>query len=121
MGEEGGQQGFTINLDPLDPFFNTLHEKTSNLSELLSRTGENLDVGEPNRAGLRVELINNNRMTTIIARYSVGCSYSYYLSLIKNEKVNASFSAQIAEMKVIEAFKPNLTRNTLKFKRLGSF
>lgn len=39
----------------------------------------------------------------------------------KNDKLQQSFSQLISESKVLEAYRPNLTRNTLKFKRIGSF
>jgi len=59
-------------------------------------------------------------MTTFISKYVLKCSFSYYLSLVKNDRQLLAFSGNIAEIKVLEAYRPNLTRNTLKFKKIGS-
>lgn len=53
--------------------------------------------------------------------YKLNCSYSYYVSILKNDKIFASLNSLIAESKTLEAYKPNLTLNTLKFRRIKGF
>ena len=119
--EDLTQSNFSINLDPLDPFYPLIHEKTQNIEDLFTKKGQSIEVGQPNKANLDITRIENGRMTTFINKYILKCSFSYYLSLLKNERQLISFSNNIAELKVLEAYKPNLTRNTIKFNKIGSF
>ena len=95
MFDEISQQTFTINLDPLDPFFPILHEKTAKIDELFSKKGSSLDISQPNKANLDITSVSNSKMSTFIIKYSLGCSFSYYLSLLKNDRLLASFSPVI--------------------------
>ena len=115
------QLNFTINLDPLDPFYPAIQERTSRMEELFAKKGQLLEVGQPNRADLEITLVESPRLSTFVMKYSISCPFSFYRSLLTNDKALTSFSSSIAELKVLEAFRPNLTRNTIKFKRLGSF
>lgn len=65
--------------------------------------------------------MESNKGNAFFIKYKLNCSYSYYLSIIKNEKLALQFSPLIAEMKTIESLKPNLTLNIYKFKKIGSF
>jgi hypothetical protein len=56
-----------------------------------------------------------------VLNYTLSCSYSYYLSVAKNDKTLAGLNPLLAESRMIESYKPNLTLNTLKFKRIGGF
>ena len=121
MFEDISQHTFTINLDPLDPFYPILHEKTIKIEELFNKKGTSMDISSPSKTKLNISLIDNGRMSTFIIKYSLGCSFSYYLSLLKNDRLLSSLSNLIGEVKVLEAFRPNLTKNIIKFKRLGGF
>jgi hypothetical protein len=79
-----------------------------------------LEVGSPNKANLSISVKENSRGHTFHINYKLNCSYSFYLAIIKNEKNIMQFSNLIAEAKIIESLKPNLTLNSLKFKRFGS-
>ena len=71
-------------MDPLDPFYPLIHEKTHNIESLFTKKGQNLEVAQPNRTTLEITRIDNGRMTTFISKYVLKCSFSYYLSLLKN-------------------------------------
>ena len=46
---QGGTKSFSLNLDPLDPYFAVLHEKASKIEEYLNKDrGATMDVGNPN-------------------------------------------------------------------------
>jgi hypothetical protein len=60
-------------------------------------------------------------MSTFLISYTLNCSFSYYLSLLKNDKLLSALSPLISELRVVESFRPNLTRSTIKFRRMGSF
>jgi hypothetical protein len=83
--------GFNINLDPLDPYYAILSEKTSNLKDLLERQGNQIEVGFPNKAGLTIASLDGTSSSSFILKYRLNCSYSYYLSLLKNERIQSSF------------------------------
>lgn len=55
--EDYADATFTINIDPIDPHFAILHEKTAKLTELFSKTGPSLEVGSPNKTNLRISEI----------------------------------------------------------------
>jgi hypothetical protein len=89
-------------LDPIDPFFRILHEKTAKIAEQLSMKGVPADISEPNKSHLSISLADSSsRMTTFLATYRLQCNYSYYQSLLKNDKTISSLSPLIAEAKVI--------------------
>jgi hypothetical protein len=53
--------------------------------------------------------------------YKLKCEYSFYLSTIKNDKLQHTFSSVLGDLRVVEALRPNLTKNVMSFKRMGSF
>ena len=79
-----------------------------------------MELSGVNKTGRQIRVVDGSR-GIFTMRYSLRCSFSFYLSLIKNERQLGSLSSVVAEVRVLEAFRPNLTRNTIKFKRLGSF
>ena len=47
--QEINPKSFSLNLDPLDPYFAVLHEKASKIEEYLNKDrGATMDVGNPN-------------------------------------------------------------------------
>ena len=60
-----------------------------------------MDIGQPNKSNLNISVIDNGRMSTFIMKYSLPCSFSYYLSLLKNDKLIMSLSPMIGEVKVL--------------------
>lgn len=43
---------FSINLDPLDPYYNLLMEKTNKINNIFDKIGEKIEISFPNKAHL---------------------------------------------------------------------
>ena len=99
--EQPLSKDFTVNLDPLDPYFSNLHEKTSNIEEYFTKEGTPLDVGAPNHTDLQIAIIEGNRTSCFTIKYHLQCSYSFYQTAIKDDKLLTTLSPLIAESKTI--------------------
>ena len=96
LAQEVVPQGFSLNLDPLDPYFALLHEKTANIENYLKKEGTLLEVGTPNSTGLDVMAIEGGRSSCFVISYRLNCSYSFYQGVVKNDKSLSSLAPLVA-------------------------
>jgi hypothetical protein len=58
-------------------------------------------VGLPNKTGLEISLIENARRSCFVLRYTLNCTYSFYLSVLRAEKTLVNLGGFVAESKTI--------------------
>lgn len=121
MREEINPSTFNINLDPLDPYYVLIQDKTNKIGDYFSRQGTRLELSRPNNINLQITSLDNQNFNSFLITYKLKSEYSFYVSTIKNDKLQNTFSSFLGEIKAVEALRPNLTRNLISFKRMGSF
>lgn len=107
---------FSINLDPYHQYFKLLHEKTDNLQRFFSQEGKAIDFGLT-KCSLQINKIDGFKFEV---RYQLPCSYSFYSMLMKDSNAsNKKYLGLFEKHQVLEAFKPNFTKNLTRMRRFN--